>query len=325
MKKTSVLLTILALLFIMQSLPVQAQATGAYDVILAVNEFRIANGLPALQIDGSLMAAAQGHSDYQASISQVTHYGANGSRPKDRDIAAGFGGGSTIFVSENIAGGMDMSINSAIYNYWQDAAHLNTMLNPAALYIGAGMAKAGDYVYYTVDTGYWVGAPSSGATPPPTGATAAPPAGDPIGGFIVSTPREDGAIIHIVESGQSLIGIANTYKVSVADVLILNDMGLEDVIYPGEEIILRAAFTPTVTPTPTNLPPSATPTATLTPKDETPTPWPTHAPQTWTPSPTATPISITISEGRESVVVGVVLVSLVALLAVIGAGLFRRN
>ncbi len=167
MKKRLPLFIMLFSLLAIQSLPAQAQATGPYDVILAVNQFRNANGLPALQIDGSLMAAAGAHSDYQASIGQVTHVGANGSRPKDRAIAAGFGGGSTVFVSENIAGGLDMSINSAIYNYWQDDLHLHTMLNPAALYIGAGMAKSGNYVYYTLDTGYWVGAPGSGAEPPP--------------------------------------------------------------------------------------------------------------------------------------------------------------
>jgi hypothetical protein len=325
MKKMFMFLIILFSLLAIQSLPAQAQATGPYDVILAVNQFRNANGLPALQIDGSLMAAAQGHSDYQASIGTVTHYSGDGSRPKDRAIAAGFGGGSTIFVSENIAGGLDMSINSAIYNYWQDDLHLHTMLNPAALYIGAGMAKSGDYVYYTVDTGYWVGAPGSGADPPPTGSTPPPPSGDPIDPFIVSTPGEDGAIIHIVQFGQSLIGIANTYKVPVAEVLILNNISLDDLIFPGDQIILRAAFTPTTTPTPTDLPPTGTPTVTPTPKNETATPWPTSPPITWEPSATITPIPISISEGRQPLVIGAVLISLIALLSVIGVGLFRRN
>ena len=60
MKKTILFLAILLSLLFIQSLPAQAQATGPYDVILAVNQFRNANGLPALQIDGSLMAAAPG-------------------------------------------------------------------------------------------------------------------------------------------------------------------------------------------------------------------------------------------------------------------------
>jgi hypothetical protein len=335
MKKMFMFLIILFSLLAIQSLPAQAQATGPYDVVLAVNQFRIANGLPALQIDGSLMAAAGAHSDYQASIGQVTHVGANGSRPKDRAIAAGFGGGSTVFISENIAGGLDMSINSAIYNYWQDDLHLHTMLNPAALYIGAGMAKSGNYVYYTVDTGYWVGAPGSGTVPAPTGSTPQPPSGDPIDPFIVSTPGENGAIIHIVSFGQSLIGIANTYKdivakglninEFVAEVLILNNMSLDDYIFPGDQIILRAAFTPTTTPTPTDLPPTGTRTATATPNNDTATSWPTSPPLTWEPSATATPIAITISQDRQSIVIAAVLISLIALLTVIGVGLFRRN
>ncbi len=325
MIKRFLILSILFILLAVRSLPVQAQATGAYDVILAVNQFRNANGLPALQMDGSLMASAQGHSNYQASIGTVTHYGGDGSRPKDRAIAAGFGSGSTVFISENIAGGLDMSINSAIYNYWQDDLHLHTMLNPAALYIGAGMAKAGNYVYYTVDTGYWAGAPGSGTAPPSTGSTVQTPSSDPIDPFIVATPGENGAIIHIVQFGQSLIGITNTYDIPIAEVLILNDIGLDDLIFPGDQIIMRAAFTPTSTSTPTDLPPTRTPTPSPTPKNETATPWPTSPLQTLEPSATLTPIPIAISQARQPLVIGAVLVSLIALLAVIGLGVFRRN
>jgi hypothetical protein len=128
-----------------------------------------------------------------------------------------------------------------------------------------------------------------------------------------------------VQFGQSLIGIANTYKVPVAEVLILNNISLDDLIFPGDQIILRAAFTPTTTPTPTDLPPTGTPTVTPTPKNETATPWPTSPPITWEPSATITPIPISISEGRQPLVIGAVLISLIALLSVIGVGLFRRN
>ena len=309
--------------------PKPPQVEDAYTVVAAVNAFRTANGLPALQIDNSLMAAAQAQSDYQAAIGQVTHIGAGGTSASQRAIAYGFGGGAQVFVSENIAGGMTMTINTAIYQYWQDSLHLHTMLNPAALYIGAGVGVSGDYVYYTVDTGYYVGAPGSGtqATPAP-GVTYAPPptSGPATDPFVVSTPKEDGAIIHIVGYGQSLIGIANTYEVEVAELLNLNGLTLESIIYPGDEIIINPPHTPTVTGSPE--PPTATQTAslTITPGDETKTPMATStARNTATASPSMTPTLMVISPEQEPVVVGAVLISLVIFLVVIFSGLLKRN
>jgi len=84
----------------------QARPTNsAYDVIAAVNQLRAANGLPPYQVNGSLMAAAQSHSEYMAANGIVSHTGSGGSRPRDRAIAAGYGGGNQVYVSENIAGG----------------------------------------------------------------------------------------------------------------------------------------------------------------------------------------------------------------------------
>ena len=107
----------------------QAALFSAYDVINAVNQIRESNGLPPYQINGSLMAAAQAHSDYQASIGQVTHTGQGGSNAKSRAMAAGYGGGAAVFVSENIYGGGSASAQSAV-NWWMgDALHQNTMLS----------------------------------------------------------------------------------------------------------------------------------------------------------------------------------------------------
>ena len=65
-------------------LPIPAQAETPSQAIAAVNAFRKSNGLPALEVDYALMAAAQAHSDYQASIGKVTHYSADGSGPLSR-------------------------------------------------------------------------------------------------------------------------------------------------------------------------------------------------------------------------------------------------
>ncbi len=62
--------------------PAPMPQASSYDLIAAVNALRASNGLPPLQTDGSLMAAAQSHADYQASIGSWTHTGANGSTPR---------------------------------------------------------------------------------------------------------------------------------------------------------------------------------------------------------------------------------------------------
>lgn len=82
--------------------PAGATAT-AYDVLAAVNALRANNGLPPLVANSSLMASAQAHSEYQAFLGTWTHEGAGGSTPKSRAIAAGYGGGATVFISENVA------------------------------------------------------------------------------------------------------------------------------------------------------------------------------------------------------------------------------
>ncbi len=326
MRKVFLVVTLIGMLFVLgvDVAPASAQAGNAYDLIAAVNQFRATQGLPALQISGALMASAQAHSDYQAAIRTVTHVGAGGTGAKDRAIAAGFGGGAQIFISENIAGGLYLSVDTAIYDYWQDALHLSTMLNPNSQYVGAGVGFVGDYVYYTLDVGYVVGAPTPGNVTPSVGGTTPGPmvvAYDP---FVVSTPRGDGAIIHVVGYGQTLVGIANTYEVEVAELLTLNGLTLDSVIYPGDEIIIRAGSRATPTVSPTNSAPAGTPAATVTQHRQSPTPRASFTPRpTSTPTPTVTPIPI--SAERERLVVGVVLMSLAVLLAVIVSGFLKKR
>jgi uncharacterized protein YkwD len=53
----------------------QSAPFNAYDLIGTVIALRADYGLPNFNIDGSLMASAQAHSEYQASIQTMTHYG----------------------------------------------------------------------------------------------------------------------------------------------------------------------------------------------------------------------------------------------------------
>jgi LysM repeat protein len=302
-----------------------AQAGDPYSLIDAVNNLRAANGLPAYQIDGILMSIAQAHSDYQASIGQVTHTGVGGTRPRDRAAAAGYGGGGTFFISENIAGGSDLSVDGAISMWLGDDPHIQTMLGVNYQDIGAGVAVANGFVYYTIDAAYVAGGNYSPvATYTPGGPTAIPI-------YIVqtSTPNPDGSVIHTVRSGQTLIGIAKAYGVLVAEIKDLNNLTGDD-IYVGDKLIIRLASTPGPTST---LTATSTPTRSATP---------THRPtRTATPSatPEVSPVGGELSsgtsggadQGGQDLVGNILLIAIVVLAAggvilmVVGSVLKRRT
>ena len=258
------------------SRPVQAQAGSAYDLIDAVNQLRADYGLPPYVVDGGLMASAQAHSEYQASIQTITHQRADGTSPAD----LGF--------TENIAGGMNLSVNYAVQSIWSDTAHMNTMVGISSGSVGAGVAEANGMVYYTLQ----VRRDSSGKQIPVQ--TFTPPEGSPIATgptttqeVVISvqtiTPAADGSIIHQAQAGQTLWEIAIAYGKTVAELITLNLLDPSNqVIYEGQKIIVQAPYTPTVTPTITNtpLPPTRTPRPTFTPRPTRPT---------LTPAPTATP------------------------------------
>jgi LysM repeat protein len=221
------------------------QEADVYGVISLVNQVRAVYGLPAYSINNALMSAAQSHSNYQASIGNVTHTGAGGSQPVDRAMAAGYGAGIKVYVSENIYGGTGATAQQVV-NWWQgDSLHLNTMINSSYTDVGAGVAVGGGVNYYTLDVGYISGSPANpGVTPgseyiPPPGST--PKATAPV--FIpiqTATPGADGEIIHVVQSGQALWNIAAVYNVTLDDLLALNDLTKDSYIFVGEKILVKA-------------------------------------------------------------------------------------
>jgi LysM repeat protein len=98
-------------------------------------------------------------------------------------------------------------------------------------------------------------APTNTPQPPPPTATPGPsPTPLP-----TPTPRPDGAIVHIVQSGDTLFGIALMYGVDLDQIRQLNAsaLGSSDIIVPGQELVISL---PSETPTPTPLPAPPTPT-----------------------------------------------------------------
>lgn len=333
------ILSVFLLVIALPVLPVSAapnHTPNGYDVIAAVNAMRAANGLPALQADNALMSSAQGHSDYQASIGTWTHEGPGGTHPKDRAMAAGYGGGATVFVSENVA---ELSTNGTleylIYTIWSDTIHWNTMINPQYVHAGAGVTVGSNgLVYYTLDVGYIAGNPAAytpGPSYTPGVGTLQPRGGTPTNSQIImdvitATPGTDGTISHTVEQGQSLWSIAIAYGTTINEIVALNQLDpANPVVWAGQTLIIRIAFTPTVSPLPSETVPflTATPRPTSTPRPLLPT-------RTITPTLTETPKSFIPSslslQTMDQRTMGIAIISICGLgLVIVAISGFRKR
>lgn len=315
-------------------------AQDGYQVISLVNELRAANGLPEFQVNAALMAAAQAHSDYQASIGSITHTGAGGSRPADRAAAAGYGGGARVFVSENIYGGRNASPQQAV-KWWQgDSLHLNTMLGGNYVDVGAGVAVGSNgTVYYTLDAGYTSGSSGSGATQPSTGGSGQAPAQPTRGPTAIaiipvraSTPNPDGSIVHVVQQGQALWNISALYQVPIPDLMAMNNLSSNAIIYPGDKILVRPATTPLSSPQ------AATETPNETAGEATRELVPTREPATPTPRITSPPASLVLptetpeietpsnpQAAADPVLVSIILLVVLGTTLVLAGSIFRRG
>jgi LysM repeat protein len=222
----------------------RAPAGSAWGLIDAVNALRVAYGLAPYKVNDALMAAAQSHSEFQAANGVSAHTGKGGSDYRARALAFGYGGGAAVSVNEVIASGTSMSAQYAA-NMWitMDALHRGIVLSPSYTDVGAGVASSNGMTYYTLDVGYIGGAAGSAA--PSTGGqtggqTAAnAPAVPLIMPVKVAEPQDDGSIVHEVEPGHTLIRIAEAYQIPLADLLALNNLTFDSIIYPGEKILIQ--------------------------------------------------------------------------------------
>ena len=306
------------------AVPARAQGGSAWELIDAVNALRIANGLKPYKVNDALMAAAQSHSEYQANTGTMTHSGKGGSNSTQRAAAFGYGGGASIRVTENIAGGTSMTPQIAV-NMWQgDSVHLNAMLSASYTDAGAGVAFDGKVYYFTLDVGYiegQAGSPPTSSNQTPsnkssTGNTSAQPA-VVIMAVKVAEPKEDGSIVHEVEPGHTLIKIAEAYKIPLADLLALNNLTFDSIIYPGEKLIIRLSE-PTPTATEVILP-----TATLAPRP-TATKIPRQTPEAVAAAPiqaTSTAVIEAAAQEGTAMMLSDPVLLIIGALIVVGAGL----
>ena len=147
MRTCATILVLLALLVGAAPLGAQSGETG-YDVVEAVNAYRVSQGKPPLEIHPALMLAAQRHADWMAANHTSSHMGEGGSMPDDRAAAAGYVG----LARENVAGGTVgyATVAWAVERGWaQSQGHRLTMLADAE-HIGGGTAADSETQHYVL-------------------------------------------------------------------------------------------------------------------------------------------------------------------------------
>lgn len=297
---------------------------SAYDLIAAVNDLRTKNGLASLETNTALMAAGKVQSDYLASIGYTSitngHVGPGGSYAVDRAIAAGYPVVQGIDVQDCWA---FTSINepiSALFlnaSIWNDAEHMDLILNKYAKHVGAGVTEKDGFVYYDLVISFdWSITPKDSTTPSvsiPTKSTT--PQVVPV---IVAAPKPDGSIVHVVQANQALWSIAIAYGTTIEQLRRLNNFQSPNTIIPiGYPLLIRPAFTPTPMPT-----------VTVTPRQPTRTPVPAQVIETMQIAPTESMVSApSFLRGLDRATVGLVLILLsgIGLVLVTVGALLRKK
>jgi len=237
--------------------PAQSGVT-AFDLIIAMNTLRVSYGLPALVEDPIVNAVAQSTAEIMAANQMSWHIG----DVRGRIAAAGYGGGATVWATENFAMGTNYSIDE-IMVAWSDESHMLPAVKPAYCNVGAGVAQsASGMTYYVLQAAYVAGKSCGdytsvgGSNTQPGGTTSSGSVGVP--GIIVpvkiATPDADGKIFHVVQSGQSFWSIAVAYQITIKDIETWNNISRESKLQVGQKLFIPTSNTEGyATPTPVGM------------------------------------------------------------------------
>ena len=259
------------------------------ELIEAVNELRIANGLLPLNTHPVLMQVAQWEANAIAS-------GAPGhTRPNGLTL-----GQWLLSLGYPLSGDLSMdgyrsenwitarTPQEAVDAWMGDGPHRNTMLSPDRSDIGAAVA-VGDQIYLVLETALQTSSGEMQYDAHPI-LTAIAGSGSSVSGdssvpqYIVpvarSTARPNGYVLHKVQYGQSLWSIAVTYNSTIDQIRAWNNLGETTEIYDGQILLVQLNATQPPPPTRTAL---ASPTAFIAA-----TPTSSDIPPTLTAQPSAT-------------------------------------
>lgn len=229
----------------------QSSNVSPYELIVAMNTLRVSQGLPALIEDPIINAVAQATAETMAASQMSWHIG----NVRGRVAAAGYGGGATVWATENFAVGY-MTIDE-IMVAWSDPDHMRPAVNPAYCHVGAGVAKASNGRYYYILQAAYISGQSCGEYVPPEGS---PPQSGSIGvpqvivPVKIAMPDADGRVYHVVEAGQSFWAIAIAYQITIRDLEIWNNLSRNAALQPGQKLFIPDENTEGyATPTPVGM------------------------------------------------------------------------
>jgi LysM repeat protein len=236
-----------------QSHLIRYSSVGPYDLIAAMNTLRMSNGLPALIEDSIVNAVAQSTAEIMAANEMSWHIG----DVRGRLAAAGYGGGATVWATENFAVGYgDLGIDE-IMVMWADPDHMRPAVVAAYCNVGAGVATSPNgRTYYILQAAY-TSAKSCGEYNYPEGTTPQPNT-NPVPQYVapvkLATPDAEGRIYHVVEFGQSLWAIAVAYQITIHDLEVWNNISRETAIRVGQRLFIPSSSTEGyATPTPVGM------------------------------------------------------------------------
>ena len=134
------ILLLLAVLIVPPKMAAADNTISAADIISSVNGMRVSYGLSPMTVSGALTSCAQWTADTMAAMGAGDHLSHLGySSPSQRCAGFGFGGGQTVFVTENWATGHSLPLNTLMYDYWADYWHMLPMTQAQYTYIGIGI------------------------------------------------------------------------------------------------------------------------------------------------------------------------------------------
>lgn len=302
---------------------------SAADVINAVNNLRLSQGLNALTVHSVLMdVAAQQASALAASGGSIGHQRACGMTLGQQLLIMGYPlwGDLSLdgYRSENWTSAS--TVEEVISSWLGDAEHTSTMLSPERSDIGA--AVVGNFVVLETALKTSSGQHQSTAydiltSVPMTQSACLGLAANGDGSVsqysvpvAVSTAKPDGDVIHEVQYGQTLWSIAIQYNTTIDELKRLNNLP-DDTIAPGWKLLIQKGATQ---PAPLN----ETQLAMHIVNTPTETKYPTAVPYyTGTPTITATvqPVQIGQQIRQNSTVVVALMIAFSVLLAgIIGFG-----
>ena len=238
------------------------------QVIEAVNNLRILNGLNTLAVHPVLMdVAAQQANALAASGGAVGHQRPCGMTLGEDLLSRGFALWGDLsqdgYRSENWA--MAGSAQEVVDAWLGDDLHANTMLSPNRSHIGAAVAVS-DQIFIVLETALQTnsGKMQWGADVYLTKIVARQAAciglstQDAAYGSLsqysipvaMSTARPDGDVVHEVQYGQTLWSIAIQYSTTIARIKQLNNL-TSDTVVPGWTLLIQKGATqPAPSPTP---------------------------------------------------------------------------